>query len=103
MATYQSFDILDDDTEIGLEELIAASGLERDAIVELVEFEAIPARGRAGAWVFSARCIVQARRAARLRADFGLNTPGMALALTYLERIETLERRLRELECQLLR
>jgi chaperone modulatory protein CbpM len=38
-----------------------------------------------------------------LRDDFGLNPPGMALALAYLERIDELERRLRELECQLLR
>ena len=36
-----------------------------------------------------------------LRDTFGLNTSGIALALTYLERIEQLERRLRELESQL--
>jgi len=44
---------------------------------------------------------VQARRAARLRDDFGLDASGMALALAYLERIEELERRLREPECLL--
>ena len=47
---------------------------------------------------FVSYTLIQARRAARLRDTFGLNTPGMALALTYLARIERLERRLRELE-----
>jgi chaperone modulatory protein CbpM len=37
----------------------------------------------------------------KLRDSFGLNPPGMALALTYLEKIEALEHRLRELECLL--
>jgi chaperone modulatory protein CbpM len=51
---------------------------------------------------FPGQALRQARRAARLRDDFGLNAPGMALALAYLERIDALERRLHELECQLL-
>jgi chaperone modulatory protein CbpM len=85
---------------VAFEELLAASGLARE---ELVEFGALEPVGSGGAWRFAARVVVQARRAARLRDAFGLNPAGMAVALAYLERIEELEGRLRELECQLLR
>lgn len=43
------------------------------------------------------------RGAARLKRDFDLNPAGLALALTYLERIRELEARLRRLECRLMR
>jgi chaperone modulatory protein CbpM len=99
---------LDEATDIAMDELIAASGLAHAELLELVELGVFEPRGAAAlagqsGWRFSSRTIVLGRRAARLRDDFGLNAPGMALALAYLERIETLERRLRELECQLLR
>ena len=95
---------LDEATEIALEEVLAASGLERAELIELVELGVFsPTGADPGGWRFSSRAIWLGRRAARLRDDFGLNTAGMALALAYLERIDALERRLRELECQLLR
>jgi chaperone modulatory protein CbpM len=101
---------LNEATDIAAEELLAASGLARAELVELVELGVFDPRpgslapaqtGGQGSWRFSSRTIVLGRRAVRLRDDFGLNVPGMALALAYLERIENLERRLRELECQL--
>ena len=101
--TTDPFQLLDDDTTIALEDLLAASGLARAEVLELVEFGVFQPTAAGDRWLFSSRSIVQARRAARLRDDFGLNPPGMALALAYLERIDELERRLRELECQLLR
>jgi chaperone modulatory protein CbpM len=95
--------ILDAETTIALEELTAASGLARDEVVELVEYGVFQPAGAPNTWRFASHTIVTARRAARLRSDFGLNTSGMALALAYVERIEALERRIRELECALLR
>jgi chaperone modulatory protein CbpM len=94
---------LDEQTTVALEELLAVSRLAHEELLELVELGALEPVVAGEAWRFSARAIVEARRAARLRDDFGLNPPGMALALAYLERIDDLERRLRELECQLLR
>jgi len=103
---------LDEATDIAMDELLAASGLARAELLELVELGAFGPRpgarggeplGDPAGWRFSSRTIVLGRRAARLRDDFGLDAAGMALALAYLERIEALERRLRELECQLLR
>jgi chaperone modulatory protein CbpM len=99
----ERFQLLDDETMVALEELLEASGLAREEVAELVEFGIFEPAVAGERWFFSSRCIIQARRAARLRDDFGINPPGMALALAYLERIEALERQLRELECQLLK
>ena len=88
----------DETVEIG--ELMESSGLGREEGLELVELGALECQDDRGGTrlTFFSRTVIQARRAARLRDDFGLNTPGMALALAYLARIERLERRLRELE-----
>jgi chaperone modulatory protein CbpM len=93
--------VLDAETTVGLDELLRASGLAREEVVTLVEYGVFHARGAAPAWTFASQTIVVARRAARLRNDFGLDASALALALTYLERIEALERRIRELECGL--
>ena len=70
-------------------------------VSELIQFGVFHLADHAPVWTFHSRTVILARRAARLRDDFGLNVSGMALALTYLERIEALEGRLRELESQL--
>ena len=101
--TSTALHFLDDETYIELDELGQASGLAVEQIIELTEYGGFEPRRDAGTWLYSARSIVTARRAARLQRDFELNATGVALALAYLERIEALEQRLRELECQLLR
>lgn len=96
--------LLDEARQITLDELQLTSGLSVGEITELVEVGVFEqASGDRLSWVFSSRCISQARTALRLRDDFELNTQGVALALTYLERIRELEERLRGLECQLLK
>ena len=100
--TYDPLEFPDDEARVDLAQLLEASGLAREELIELVEFGVFEPAESSGEWLFASRCVVQARRAARLRDDFGLNPPGMALALAYLARIEGLEQRLRELECQLL-
>jgi chaperone modulatory protein CbpM len=89
---------------ITLVELVQASGLSPEEIDELAELGVFEAeRGESKEWIFSASSLSIARTACRLRADFDLNAPGLALALTYLEKIEALEARLKELECQILK
>jgi len=90
--------VLDQDETLALAELVAASGLPEHVISELVEwgaFEPMPGTRLE----FRAHTLVMARRAARLRKTFTLDTSALALALAYLERIDSLERRIRELEC----
>jgi chaperone modulatory protein CbpM len=92
---------VDGEAPVETAELLAASGLASEELVELVELGVFETREGAVGWSFHSRVIHQARRAVKLRDAFGLNPPGMALALTYLEKIEALEQRLRELECLL--
>ncbi len=92
---------VDADSLVESAELLAASGLAHEELVELVEFGVLEFKEVATGWCFHSRAVHQARRVVKLRESFGLNPPGMALALTYLEKIEALETRLRQLECLL--
>ncbi|HSF49039.1 MAG TPA: chaperone modulator CbpM [Burkholderiales bacterium] len=95
--------LLDERCEVSLTELRYACGLSVREIRELTEFGVFEPRRKGVEWRFAARSIELARKASRLKHDFGLNTAGVALALTYVERIAELEKRLRELECQILK
>ena len=87
---------------VSLTEVVTASGFEPGEIRELVEIGVFEARpGSAGEPSFDAAVLLLARRAARLRRDFELDLPGLALVMSFLERIEDLQARLRELECRL--
>ena len=87
---------------IALTELEAGSGLSRSEIVELVEYGALAPQGVGPEhWSFPANALALAREAARLRSDFELAPPALALMLAYVERVHELERRVRELECRL--
>lgn len=92
--------LLDESGTIGLAELAELSGLERGALEELAQAGLLGegAAGTAGCSLLGLRI---ARRAGRLRSAFELSDSGLVLALTLLQRIEALERRLRELECEL--
>ena len=103
-----SFDpaLLTEHVEVALDELVRASGLEAQEIVELVEygvFEPSFAGGARSTWRFSSRYIVLGRQARRLKSDFGLDVSGLAVALTYLQRIDELEAEVATLRCQILR
>ena len=94
----------DQDPHFSLAELAELSGLSEAMLQELLEaglLEEAAFPGAAGG--LKTGSLVVARRACRLRADFDLNDSGVMLALTLLQRIEALEARLRELECELLR
>lgn len=94
--------LLDDAGRLRLAELVAASGLSETEVIALVELGAFEACGIADEEpLFAARSLAVARAVARLRADFDLTVPAMALAAAYLERIAELEARVRRLECLL--
>jgi chaperone modulatory protein CbpM len=92
---------LDERAEFSLAELAELSGLSHELLRQLVEYEAIlPADPVAAQPMFRARDLAGARTACRLRDDFELEAPGLALVLTLLERIRDLEARVQTLECQ---
>jgi chaperone modulatory protein CbpM len=88
--------------ELSMTQLAELSGLSEAEIHELVDYGAIaPINSDAAPRTFAARCIVAARAARRLRDDFELNIQGVALALTFLDRVHELEAQLRDLRARL--
>lgn len=67
---------VDGESPVESEELLAASGLAHEELVELVEFGVFETGEGATGWSFQARVVHQARRAVKLRDTFGLNPPG---------------------------
>lgn len=93
--------LLNEVMRVTLTELELSSGLTRVEIRELVDLGAFEPEVAEPEWLFAAQAIDLARTAQWLIANFELSLPGVALALAYRERIRELERRLRDLECQL--
>lgn len=75
------------------------SGLAASELRELIDYGALqPQNADLVAeehWLFAARCAVTVRTAVRLRRDFDLDAPALALALTLVDRIRDLEDELR--------
>jgi chaperone modulatory protein CbpM len=82
-------------------ELSEASGLTTEVLRELVEFGVLaPCDPAAPEWDFTGDCLPALRAAARLGADFELETHVLALVLSYLRRIEELESQVQALAAQ---
>jgi chaperone modulatory protein CbpM len=93
---------LEEQRDLTLAELAELSGLSEPELRELETYGAIaPVDAAAPTPRFAARSIVAARTACRLRNDFELGTPGLAVALALLERIGALEAELRAARAQL--
>lgn len=91
--------ILDEETELALEELARACGSDREWVLELVAEGVIaPADEARREWRFHGSSLKRARIARRLHRDLDVNVSGIALALDLLDEIGTLRKRLRELE-----
>ena len=83
-------------------ELAQCSGLREDVLRELVDYGALaPLEPGARELDFNARCVASVRAAARLSNDLELETPALALVISFLERIDALEVRVRELNARL--
>lgn len=92
---------LDQHYELSLADLSALSGLTEADLLELVDYGIFaPIDPNAAEQTFHADCLVVARTACRLRRDFDLDTQGLALALTLLERIHELEAQLSDLRAR---
>lgn len=95
--------LLDEETELSLNELCCACSSSAEWIIELVEEGALePIESRVHLqqtqWRFSVNSLQRARTAMRLQRDLGINTSGIALALDLLDEIEKLESRLSQFQ-----
>ena len=93
--------LLDEQTELSLQELCRACSSSEEWVIELVEEGAIEPIGHSvqrtqlTQWKFSASSLHRARIAKRLQRDLKINLSGAALALDLLNEIETLQSRLK--------
>jgi chaperone modulatory protein CbpM len=93
---------LDERGAVTLIELAQCSGLSEVELLELVDMGAIePLDPDAGQWSFGSHCIVAARAASRLRKDFELDTSGLAVVLSLLDRVHELENEVRHMHARL--
>jgi chaperone modulatory protein CbpM len=91
--------LLDEQTELSLNELCKACSSSAEWIIELVEEGALePVGYQQTQWRFSGTSLQKALTAMRLQRDLGINLSGIALALDLLDKIETLEARLCQFE-----
>lgn len=84
--------LIDDDIYLNLVELCRTCGMPRDT-VEAWVFEGVlqPQGEQPQDWRFNGPTLRRARLAQHLAQEMEVNTPGIALALDLLERIESLQ------------
>ena len=96
--------LLDEHTELSLNDICLACSSSEEWIIELVEEGALEPVNlqtigyQQSQWRFSGNSLQRARTAMRLQRDLDVNLAGVALALDLLEKIESLETQLRCLE-----
>jgi chaperone modulatory protein CbpM len=98
-AEYAQAFYLNETEALSLPELVERSGLSEQELRALVECGALPPEDTdTRTWTFSARCVVVARTAHRLREEFALDdTHSLAVVVRLEQRIEALESELRAL------
>lgn len=91
--------ILEDQTELRLDDLCRACAAQVERIVELVDEGLLtPAGSAPGEWRFTGVHLHRARVALRLEDDLGVNLAGAALALELLDELDMLRARVLRLE-----
>jgi len=87
--------LLDEQTELTLNDLCRACSSSAEWIIELVEEGVLePVGYQQTQWRFSGISLQKVRTAMRLQQDLGINLAGIALALDLLDEINTLQARL---------
>lgn len=89
------------ETRISIAELALFSGFTESVLRDLVEYGALTPVVPQDEWTFSADCVARLRKAARLHDDLELDTPALALVLSFLETIQRLEGEVRDLGARL--
>jgi chaperone modulatory protein CbpM len=88
--------------QVSIVELADTCGMSETIVRELVEYGALaPTDPATEPWMFSAEWIGRMRKAARIRADLELETESLALVVSFLERIDRLEKEIARLAAQL--
>lgn len=87
--------VLDEQTELTLNDLCRICSSSAEWVIELVEEGALEPTGlEQSQWRFPGNSLQRARTARRLQQDLEINLAGVALVLDLLDEIETLRSRL---------
>ncbi|TFH50476.1 MAG: MerR family transcriptional regulator [Lysobacterales bacterium] len=91
--------LLEEDSEITLAQLCEACAVHAEAIEAMMEEGIVAPVGgaRPSKFRFTRSSVVRVRTVLRIQRDLNVNLAGAALALDLLERIETLQARLRSI------
>jgi len=90
------------DNEFSLAELAKLTGMSQAELFELVDYGAlIPINPDAQPWAFNGKCLMTVHTASRLRLSFDLESRGVALIVSLLDRICQLETQIRSLRVKL--
>ena len=88
--------VIDETTEITLDDLVSYCHVRREKVVELVEEGIIePVARTETQWRFGGPALTRARKATRLERDLEINLGAVALILDLLDEIEALKARVR--------
>lgn len=91
--------LLDEDTELSLNDLCRACSTSAEWVIELVDEGVLePINYQQTQWRFTGVSLKKAQVAIRLQQDLGINIAGIALAVELLDEIETLQAQLNCLE-----
>jgi chaperone modulatory protein CbpM len=91
--------VLDEESEVELEELARACNVEREWVLELVAEGVITPAGEAReTWHFRGASLARVRAARRLSRDLEVNLSGVALALELMDEIAALREQLHRLD-----
>ncbi len=86
----------------GVDEFCRSANLSREVLVEIVELGILePSEQTVERWSFDLDALLLAKRALRLKQDFELDWPGIALALRLLDEIDQLKRENQQLRRRL--
>jgi len=88
--------VIDEHTEVTLDEVSFFCSARREEIITLVEEGVLEPKGaHAGEWRFGGHSLRRAAKALRLQQDLEINLGAVALVLDLLEEIDTLRAQLR--------
>ena len=91
--------LLDEETELSLNDLCKACSCSAEWIIELVNEGVLePVNYQQTRWSFTGDSLQIAQTAMRLQRDLGVNLAGIALTLELMQQIDKLESRLSRLE-----
>ena len=91
--------VIDEHTELTLNDLSRARSTSAEWIIELVEQGALePISYRQTQWRFTGTSLQKARTAMHLQRDLGINLAGIALVMDLLDEVEQLRARVHRLD-----